>query len=129
MRDDGVLYICTLTNTADNGDMPYEVLTKIKKYWFEFRTVGISRAYQAKGVNERIDQLVRIPRDNEIEIGQIVELGNGDQYRIDLVQHGREFLDRTKLVDSKYYRSVKIEGLDYTDLTLSKLENYYAVAT
>ena len=127
MRHDGVLFVCDLTNIAENGDMPKEILTKKNKYWFENRPISFSRAYQAKGVNEQVDLVARITYDTSIHIGQYVMLGNGEQYRIDNINHSQEEFIRTKQIDSKYYRQPTIVGLKYTDLTLSRIEDYYAV--
>lgn len=127
MRHSGVLYVCDLTNTAENGDMPKEILTRKNKYWFEIRPISFSRAYQAKGVNEQVDLVARITYDTSIHIGQYVMLGNGEQYRIDNINHSQEEFYRTKQIDSKYYRQPAIVGLKYTDLTLSRIEDYYAV--
>lgn len=129
MKDDGVLYICNLVNEAENGDMPREVLQIVNKHWFENRVVGYGRFYSAQGVNQRVDRLVRINLDNNIRIGQYAVLGNGEQFRIDMVSHGQEVFERTKMIDSKYYRQPKIVGNKYTEITLSRVENYYDVQT
>lgn len=128
MRDSGTLFICELTNVAENGEMPREVFTIKNKYWFENRTVGFRRAYTAMGVNQQIDRLVRIDQDITIEAGMYAVLGNGEQYRITLVSHGQDTFERTKMIDSKYYRQPQITGLPYTELTLVKLENNYDIA-
>ena len=127
MRDDGTLFICDLINEAENGSMPHEVLQARNKYWFESRTIGFNRFYTAQGVNQRIDRLVRIDRDMSIEIGQYAVLGNGEQYRITFVSHGQDNFQRTKQVNSFYYRQPEIVGLPYTELTLVRVENYYDV--
>lgn len=129
MKDDGVLYICNLVNEAENGDMPKEVLQIVNKHWFENRVVGYGRFYSAQGVNQRVDRLVRVNLDNNIRIGQYAVLGNGEQFRIDMVSHGQEVFERTKMIDSKYYRQPKIVGNKYTEITLSRVENYYDVET
>lgn len=129
MRDDGVLYICGLENVAENGNMPHEVLKIINKHWFEERSPGYRRSYQAMGVNQRIDLLVRIHQDRHIQGGMYAVLGNGEQYRIDLVYHGQDSNERQRIVDSKYYRQPVVVGLPYTELSLSKLENNYDIAT
>lgn len=129
MRDDGTLFICDLVNEADNGSMPEEKLSVRNKFWFEDRAIGFRRAYTAMGVNQQIDRLVRIDRDMSIEVGQYAVLGNGEQFRITLVTHGEDTFERTRLVDSKYYRQPQIVGLPYTELTLVRLENNYAVKT
>ena len=125
MKHDGVLYVCNLSNTSENGDMPKEVLTKVNKYWFEIRPISFSRQYQAKGINEQVDMVARVNQDTSIKIGQYAVLGNGEQYRIDNISHSQESFTRTRTIDSKYYRQPMIVGLKYTDLTLSRLEENY----
>lgn len=110
--DDGVIYICTLSNVAPNGKKPVMKLTKGRKYWFSERTIGYNRQYLAKGVNEQIDMLVRIVQDRTVRIGMFAVLGNNEQYRIDAVQH---------IIDDD-------NGLRYTDLTLARLGENYDVA-
>lgn len=130
MYDSGTLKVCNLIDIAENGSMPKEILCPINKYWFEMRTIGINRRYLARGVNENIDLLVRIPSDNKIEIGQYAVLGNGDQYRITNVSHGHEQPYFTRMVKKDFYQGYKtvyITELDYTELTLAKIENYYEV--
>ena len=129
MRDDGVLFICSLENTADNGDMPNEQLTIRNKFWFENRSIGINRQYLAKGVNEQVDMVVRIARTTLPRIGMYAVLGNGEQFRITNVTTGRDEFERTKMYESKYYRRPMIVGLDYTELTLMRLEENYELAT
>lgn len=127
MRDDGVVYICDLVNTAQNGDMPRHELTKVSKYWFENRYVGFNRSYAAQGVNQRVDRLIRVEQDMNIQVGQYAMLGNGEQFRITLVSHGQDVMERTKMVNSKYYRQPQIVGLKYTELTLTRVEKNYDV--
>lgn len=128
MRDSGVLFVCSLINTAENGLMPKQVLKKVSKYWFERRTIGISRMYEAKGVNEQVDLLVRIPPDNNIRIGQYVMLGNGEQFRITQVNHGHDSWEYTRMKKSDFingYQTSRITGLDWTELSLMRLEDNY----
>lgn len=120
IRDDGILYICNLTNSAENGLMPKEVLSIVSKYWFHIDTIGINRQYLAKGVNEQVDLLVSIPFDNKIVIGQYAVLGNGEQYHINMVSHIED-------QDSRY--TTNTNTLRRTQLTLAKVENYYDVQT
>lgn len=108
--DDGILQICTLKNKAESGEMPKEALVPGKEHFYGERTVGYGRQYAAKGVNEQVDMLVRIWQDRSIRIGMYV-LVDGDQYRIDNVQH---------LYDD--------DGLRVTDLTLQRLEELYDVS-
>lgn len=129
MFDSGVLFICDKENVADNGDMPVEALLKRNKFWFERRTIGINRQYLAKGVNERVDMVVRVRGTQNISVHQYCVLGNGDQYRITLVSHGHNTSEFTRMVNQKYYKTARIVELDYTELTLMKLEKNYAIST
>lgn len=112
LLDDGVLYLCTLTNTADPGAMPVQRLTKVAKYWYGERTVGYNRLYAARGVNEDIDMLVRIAHTRAVRAGMYAVLGNGEQYRINAVQQVED--DST--------------GLRATDLSLRRLEENYELS-
>lgn len=119
MMDDGIIKICDLNNLAPDGDMPRNQLTVLDEMYFESRTVGYNRQYAAKGVNEQVDMLVRVWRNNTVHIGMFAVLTNyegqvnesGDQYRIDNVQH---------LLDD--------DGLKVTDLTLSRMDELYEIA-
>lgn len=127
MRDDGVVRICNLVDQAESGEMPRMVLQQVSKHWFESRTIGVSRIYAARGVNEQIDLLIRIEENRNVTAGQYAVLGNGDQYRISFVTSGQEVVQRSKLTDQKYYRSPEIVGLPYTELTLTKVQDYFDV--
>ncbi|MBO5513734.1 MAG: hypothetical protein J5961_03990 [Mogibacterium sp.] len=125
MMNDGLIILCSLTNRAESGDMPREVLEPLKEegevqeWGFEDRVVGYGRQYEAKGVSERIDMLVRIWRA-PARIGMYAVLTDyegqenpeGDQYRIDNVQ-----------------QTLNRDGLKVTDLTLYRLDQLYEVST
>lgn len=111
LLDSGIIRICRLENKASKGMMPKEKLIPFSSAFYGERTVGYGRQYAAKGVNEQIDMLVRIWEDRSIHIGMYAVLENGEQYRIDNVQH---------LLDES--------GLKVTDLTLRRLDNLYDVA-
>jgi len=107
--DDGIAYLCTLTDISKPGLKPKEVLTKVARHFFEQRTVSFRRQYAAKGASEQIDMLIRIHYDSKARIGSYVVLGNGEQYRVDNVAVGYDS-------DSR---------LRYSELTLSRMEEYY----
>lgn len=121
MKDAGKVIICTLDDVAEPGNMPDEKLTPLDPNGalFEERSVGYNRQYAAMGVNERVDMLIRIWREPTVRIGMYAVLTdyegqvneNGDQYRIDNVQH---------LLDD--------DGLKVTDLTLYRMDELYEVA-
>ena len=117
MMDAGRITICNLENTAEDGFMPVEKLVPVgDAIDFEEKVIGYGRAYNAKGVNERIDLLVRIWR-TPARIGQYAIVTDfegcedGDQFRIDNVQP-----------------TYDDDGLKVTDLTLSRLEELYDVS-
>ena len=126
MKDAGIVTICKLTNTSESGMMPREVLSplmhddEVLTWRFEDRYIGYSRQYEAKGVGERIDKLIRIWNAPQARIGYYAVLTdyegqeneNGDQYRIDNVQP-----------------SVDENGLKVTDLTLYRLDDLYDFPT
>lgn len=119
MKDAGLVTICTLDDMAVPGNMPDEKLNPLSQHYFEERSVGYNRQYAAMGVNERVDMLIRIWREPTVRIGMYALLTdyegqvneNGDQYRIDNVQH---------LLDD--------DGLKVTDLTLYRMDELYEVA-
>lgn len=118
MKDAGLVTICTLDDMAEPGNMPDEKLNPLSQHYFEERSVGYNRQYAAMGVNERVDMLIRIWREPTVRIGMYALLTdyegqvneNGDQYRIDNVQH---------LLDD--------DGLKITDLTLYRMDELYEV--
>ena len=115
MKDGGIITVCELTNTAETGEMPKDRLSPVFSDYFEERLVGYGRFYQAKGVQESIDMLVRINRTTSARIGMYAVLSmseNDGQYRITNVQQMLDF-----------------DNLKCTDLTLSRLERLYDVAT
>ena len=109
--DSGILYLCELKNTAEPGDMPHDELVRIARHWYEERMIGMQRQYLAKGVNEQIDLLARIHHEPKARIGLYAVLGNGEQYRITNMSNGKND-----------------DELRFTDLTLTRLEDYFDVA-
>lgn len=126
MKDAGIVTICKLTNTAASGLMPKEELVPLEyegealTWRFEDRFIGYSRQYEAKGVGERIDKLIRIWNAPQVRIGYYAVLTDyegqenesGDQYRIDNVQP-----------------QIDENGLKVTDITLYRLDELYDIAT
>lgn len=121
LLDDGIVYICDLTDTATPGGMPCLQLKKIDRKWYGERTVGYNRLYAARGADEEVDMLVRVAHTRAARAGLYAMLGNGEQYRITAVQ---------QVVDDGDYRNANStgSGLRYTDLTLRRVEEYYSVA-
>ena len=111
LLDSGILELYKLVNTASNGNMPNEQLVYVDSAYYGERTVGYNRQYAAKAVNESVDKLIRIWRNESISAGMYVLLEDGNQYQIDMVQH---------LLDD--------DGLKVTDLTLNRLEKNYELS-
>ena len=111
LLDSGILELYKLVNTAPNGNMPNEQLVYVDSAYYGERTVGYNRQYAAKAVNEAVDKLIRIWRNESISAGMYVLLEDENQYQIDMVQH---------LLDD--------DGLKVTDLTLSRLEKNYELS-
>ena len=119
MMDAGLVTLCTLENTAEDGDMPKEKLVPGETLQFEARNIGITRFYAAQGANQQIDMLIRVWRVNA-KIGMYAVLTDyegqenedGDQYQIDMVQ-----------------QTLDPNGLKVTDLTLRRVDKLYEVLT
>jgi len=108
---DKKLVLYSLQNTAAKGLMPKEQLVKTGEEYYGSRVIGYNRQYAALGADQRIDELVRIWRNNQVRANHYAVLEDGLQYRINFVQH---------LLDD--------DGLEVTDLTLVRLEENYDVA-
>lgn len=112
IRHDGVVYLATLTNTADPGDMPKDRLQYVGRFWYEERMIGLQRQYLAKGAREQIDMVIRIREfRNTARIGLFAILGDGSQFRILNVSRG---------FDDDH-------GLKFTELTLERLDRLYDI--
>ena len=111
MRFDKLLTLYKLVNTAEKGLKPTYKLSWLSTEFYAERVVGYNRQYAALGANQSIDALVRIWRNMEIKANDYAVLEDENQYRISFVQH---------LTDE--------DGLEVTDLTLSRLESNYDVA-
>lgn len=109
--DAGTFFLCELKNVAEQGYMPVQRLVKVNRYWYRNKTIGYSRQYAAKGVNESIDLYIEVQGGADIRAGMYVILGNGDQMRVDYVSH----------------ITGDTNSLKYADVTLSKLEKFYDV--
>ena len=110
MMDSGTCRIYTVTDAAENGEMPNPTLHEYGDYeWsFEDRMISYSRQYAAMGVDQQIDRIIRIWR-TPVRIGDVVVIDT-EQYRIDNVQP-----------------TLDDDSLQVTDLTLRRLEANYDI--
>ena len=87
--NDGVLKIYKVENISHPGNMPKDGL--IQKFDttipYEERIVGITRNSLAKQEQSSIEQLVRIPRIEDISAHDVITLIDGKQYDIYQVQY------------------------------------------
>jgi len=111
MMDSGTCRIYTVTDAAENGEMPAPTLHEYGDYeWaFEDRMISYSRQYAAMGVDQQIDRIIRIWR-TPVRIGDVIVI-EGEQYRIDNVQP-----------------TLDDDSLQVVDLTLRRLEENYDIA-
>ena len=111
MMDSGTCRIYTVTDAAENGEMPNPTLHEYGDYeWsFEDRMISYSRQYAAMGVDQQIDRIIRIWR-TPVRIGDVVVI-ESEQYRIDNAQP-----------------TLDDDSLQVVDLTLRRLEENYDIA-
>lgn len=112
MDREGILWICTLKNTASPGSMPVDKLVPEQEAYYRKRTVGYNRMYAALGANKSIDMLVRcfnvsVP-DYSREL-YVVFPEENVQYRVSAIQ---EIIEEGAI-----------------DLTLERMERLYDVLT
>lgn len=91
---------------AQDGHKPEEKLVTVDTAYYEKRTAGITRIYQASGADRRFDMVVRCFNTQVPKEGMYVVFDT-EQYRIDLCR--------------------EIIGQDAVELTLVAVENYYDV--
>lgn len=110
MREGGIVTLYALENTATPGFMPVEKLVEKATAYYSLSTAGVTRIYAAMGANQRFDMVIRCHNMTELPAGVKYAIPeNGIQYRIDPAQ--------------------PIYDYDAIDLTLTRLEDFYAVAT
>lgn len=109
--DSGTLEVFELRECAAQGRKPKKILRpSFEPCFYGELNVGYKRQYAAMGVSQLIDKLVRIWQNRGIAIGMVAVLDDGQQYRIDNVQH---LNDET--------------GEPVTHLTLRRLGGFYDV--
>ena len=110
MRDGGRVKLCQLANTAQPGFMPVESLVVLAEPFCAYRTAGVTRRYAAKGANAEFNFILRCFNMVELPAGaQYAVMEDGEQYRIDTAE--------------------PMFNEDALDLTLIRVEEFYAVAT
>lgn len=110
--DDGTVLLCKLSDKSIPGEMAREKIRVVARHFFQNRQISFRRQYEAKGVNQQIDMIIRIHYDPCVVIGMFAVLGNGDQFEIDHSTIVRDDL-----------------GHKYTEITLRRLEDFYDLET
>lgn len=84
--DDGILKVCEITNTAENGQKPVYKLAEKARYYFGFDVVGFNRYFTALNAKVQIAHVVNIPGWDYISPLAIIVLEDNTQYRLSQVQ-------------------------------------------
>ncbi|MDO9492663.1 hypothetical protein [Acetobacterium sp.] len=115
MFDGGLVKIYKIGNVNTPGDTPVEALTFYQSFYFEEKTIGMTRAYAAMQADSKIDRLISIWQDRTVTAecvcvifdGSMIEdnVEVGIQYRITQAQH-----------------KTNNDGLRISDLTLERLD-------
>jgi hypothetical protein len=86
--NDGVASVYKVDNIANPGKTPVKGLTlKVGPLRYEERTVGMSRYWTAMQAQVKINQILRMPRINNVSTQDVVIPIDGIQYEIKQVQY------------------------------------------
>lgn len=106
--NDGIVRICTVTDSAAPGDMPVEEPIDKYRLMYAEQRVGITRYYTAQQYHEDVERVIRVQKvavqKVAIETRDIAIAEDGRRYSISMVQS----------VDDVYPPSL--------DLTLTKIK-------
>jgi len=110
MRAGGILHVCKLVNTAAKTLKPVYELQSLNIFYYDNKNLGMTRAHFARQDGIIIDKIVRCYNcsNSDFSEGEYVVLDDGEQMQI---------TDVNEIVD-----------LDCVDLSLKKVNNFYAVA-
>ena len=88
--NDGVVRIFTVTNNAENGDMPSEGISLKQSLRYKERTVGMSRFFAALQANIKVDYVLRCPQIRSVSTQDVAIPNDGKQYRIVQIQYPKD---------------------------------------
>ena len=83
---DGILQLYKACDAAEEGNAPDIRHKPMGKMWYQSRTVGVSRYYQAMQNNVKADLLVRIPKRKGLTTNDMVTIGK-TRYAIKQIQY------------------------------------------
>ncbi len=108
--DDGILAICDVINAAPPGKKPVYALKEKAAYYYGYEKLGVTRYYQAKQADQQVECVVAVPGWEDIKTTDICVLEGGVQYKIAMVQPGKDD-----------------NGLRMTELSLERIDQSYEV--
>lgn len=106
--DDGIVKIYEKVNEAGKGELPKPALLFKSWHYFSFGILGYGRYYEAKKLDEQLEDVINIERNRQIHIGDIVVLEDGTQCSINTIKH---------LQDE--------DGIGYTELALGHINEQF----
>lgn len=106
--DDGIVKIYSKINRAGKGELPKPALSFKSFHYFSYGILGYGRYYEAKRLDEQLEDVINIERDRSIRVGDIVILEDDTQCNISTVKH---------LKDE--------DGIDYTELALGHINEQF----
>lgn len=110
MIDGGEVVFYSVSNIAEAGKKPKKGYTKLNRYGYEERVVGVSRYSIAKQFDAQIEKLIRVPSAYELDTDCVAVLFP--------YSHHERFV-------YKIYQIQQVSndfGLPVTDVSLTKLE-------
>lgn len=84
--NDGVVKICTVTDTASPGRKPVGTLTERQNLHYEEMKLGIKRYYTAMQNNAQVERVIRVPKAGPISNQDVAVTEDGTAYAIEMVQ-------------------------------------------
>ena len=85
--NDGIVNIYSVSDVAEQGEMPVEKLTLKQTLRYHERTVGLTRFYTALQANANVKYVLRCPRLRDISTQDIAMPNDDNQYRVSLIQY------------------------------------------
>lgn len=115
MFDGGLANIYKIGNASAAGDTPKEGLTFYQSFYFEEKTIGMTRAYAAMQADSKIDRLISIWQDRLVTDQCVCVVLDGSQFD-DGIEVGVQY----RIVRAEH--KTNNDGLRISDLTLERLD-------
>lgn len=108
--DDGIVKVYEKINRAGKGELPKPVLSLKAWHYFSYGVLGYGRYYEAKRLDEQLEDVINIERNRQIHVDDIVILEDGTQCRISTVKHVKDE-----------------DGIEYTELALAHINEKFDI--